>query len=249
MVDKIDSEFVELQSNGESLHVEALGAKITLNLNHIPILGSYPRGDGKQGITHPCTPIFGPDRNNLYGLKQHGMMRTEHCDIKRVADNILVSHIITDPGYPSGISVKQIMGVERGSFSLVMVHTNLGSQEAAVNSGEHCYFDAPRGYAGTTINGRDITVLIEKNNDGIPIALEETNRIQIPGKPEIELKQNGFNFAMLWVGRNPETKKLDTDYICIEPVEGDPTGDFFGSYASMILPGQSRSAMFSLRAL
>ncbi|MBA3723995.1 MAG: hypothetical protein H0W89_03840 [Candidatus Levybacteria bacterium] len=234
---------------GDILCVAPLGSKIALSLKGVTILNSFLRGDGKEGMTHPCTPIFGPDRENLYGLKQHGNMRNELCDVKQVADSVIVSHKITDTGYPEGMIVKQIMSVEDGSFSFVMIHTNTGGAEAAVNAGEHCYFDAPEGYAGTTMNGQDITSLIEDNWDGFPIDLEETNTIQIPGKPLIELKQNGFNKAMLWVGKNPETKKIDATYICIEPVEGDPTGDFFGSSTSMIAPGQSRSAMFGIKVI
>ncbi len=234
---------------GDMLRVEHLGSKIALSLKGVSILDSFNRGDRKNGMTHPCTPVFGPDRKNLYGLKQHGNMRNELCEVKQIAESIIISHTITDIGYPEGMIVKQIMSVEDGSFSFVMIHTNTGEIEAAVNAGQHCYFDAPKGYAGTTINGQDITSLIEDNWDGFPIDLEETNTIQIPGKPLIELKQNGFTKAMLWVGKNPETKKIDGTYICIEPVEGDPTGDFFGSSASMIAPGQSRSAMFSLKVI
>lgn len=240
-------EFVEIKEKDDILRVESKGAKLTLILYGTPILGSFARGDGKTGVTHPCTPVFGPDRNNLYGLKQHGAMRNEKVSVLHVADNIIVSHQIADDGYPKGVNVKQIMGIEDGSFSLVMIHTNNGTEEAAINSGEHCYFVAPQGYKGTKVNGKEISKLIEDNYDGFPIALEETNTIQIPGQPEIMLRQNGFGYAMLWVGKNPETKAIDQTYVCIEPVEGNPTSHFFGSMRSKLQPGQSRSAMFTIK--
>lgn len=240
-------DFIEIETaDHDTLRVASNGAKITLSLQGTSILGSFARGDGKNGITHPCTPVFGPDRNNLYGLKQHGNMRNETIDIKQVAENIIVTHTLHDEGYPEGMSVKQIMGVEDGVFSMVMIHTNMGTTDAAVNAGEHCYFEAPEGYEGTKINGEDITSLIKDNWDGIPVRLEDENTIEIPGKPKMTLTQNGFAYAMVWVGKNPDSKALDQTYICIEPVEGDPTGDFFGSDESMIKAGQSRSAMFSL---
>jgi galactose mutarotase-like enzyme len=232
---------------GDVLRVYSLGAKIELSLKGVSVLGLFARGDGKQGVTHPCTPIFGPDRKNRYGLKQHGNMRNEKTKLQKLEDSIIVSHTITDEGYPAGMLVKQIMSVEDGAFSFVMIHTNTGNTKAAVNSGEHCYFDAPQGFAGTKINGEDVTHLIENNWDGIAIPLKETNVIEIPGKPTIELSQNGFNKAMLWVGKNPETKAIDQSYICIEPVEENPAGDYFGSKQSFLLPGQSRSVMFGLK--
>lgn len=242
-----DNQTFEVKNNEkDELRVDALGAKITLILNGTPILGAFTRGDGKAGMTHPCTPVFGPDSKNLYGLKQHGNMRNEHMSVQHVADNVIVAHEITDPGYPVGVTVKQIMGVEEGAFSFVMMHSNNGSEEAAVNGGEHCYFVAPSGYKGTTINGKDVSKLIEENYDGFAIPLEEINTIQIPGQPELKLKQNGFGYAMVWVGKNPETKEIDQNYVCIEPVEGDPTSDFFGSPASMLQPGATRSAMFTI---
>jgi galactose mutarotase-like enzyme len=238
---------VEIQSSdGDILRVHPQGAKLELTLNGTVILGSFARGDGKTGITHPCTPIFGPDKNNLYGLKQHGNMRNEVCDVKKIVDNVVVTHTITDQGYPEGMLLKQVMGIEDGVFSMVMIHTNTGKTKAAVNTGEHCYFDAPQGYKGTKLNGEDLSSLVEENWDGIAVPLKDTNIIEIPGKPTIELTQNGFNKAMVWVGKNPDSKAIDQTYICIEPVEENPAGSYFGSKQSYLMPGQSRSVMFSL---
>ncbi len=243
-----DEKIIILTSSAnDQLTINPIGAKLTLQLNNALILGSFNRGDGKIGVTHPCTPIFGPDRNNLYGLKQHGNMRNEVSNVLEVEDSLIVTHMITDEGYPKGMKVKQIMHMTDGRYSCAIVHTNTGDEKAPVNTGEHCYFDAPHGFEGTIINGHDVTDLIKEHWDGVAIDLDEVNTIQIPGKPEITLTQNGLHKAMLWVGKNPNTKEIDRTYICIEPVEEDPNSDFFGSEQSMIYPGKSRSVMFSLQ--
>lgn len=237
---------IEIRSpQGDLLTVNPLGARIGVNLGNTRILTSVTRGDGKLGETHPCSPIFGPDKNNLYGLSQHGNMRNELCEITEAgSDTVVVSHKITDsPGrYPQGVRIEQQLNVRNGTFMLHMTHTNDGETEAPVNGGEHCYFAAPQGYRGTLINGKDITSLIEADT---AIPLEANNIIKIPGLPELILTQEGFRFAMLWVGRNTQGK-TDGDYVCIEPVEGNPMGEYFGSSESMIPPHASRVAQFTI---
>lgn len=243
----VDTTFEIQTTKNDLIRVNPLGAKIEVVLNGNAILGSFLRGDGRQGVTHPCSPIFGPDRKNFYGLKQHGNMRNEACEVEKKDDSIVVSHLITDPGYPSGMKVEQVMRLIDGAFSFEMTHTNTGDMVAAVNSGEHCYFDAPLGFEGTKVNGQDITQLIKNNYDGIAIDLNESNSIQIPGKPEYILEQQGFKKAVVWVGKNPETKEIDKTYLCIEPVEDDPFGEFFGTTPSLVIPGKNRRAMFNLQ--
>lgn len=238
---------IEIRSpQGDLLTVNPLGARIKVNLGNTRILTSVTRGDGKLGETHPCTPIFGPaDKNNLYGLSQHGNMRSELCEITGAgSDTVVVSHKITDsPGrYPQGVRIEQQLNVGNGTFMLRMTHTNDGETEAPVNSGEHLYFAAPQGYRGTLINGKDVTSLIERDT---VIPLETSNIIEIPGLPRLTLTQEGLHFAMLWVGRNAQGQ-MDKDYVCIEPVEGDPSGSYFGSSESMIQPHISRTAQFTI---
>ena len=246
--ESIQTNPIEVRSSqGDSLKVTPLGARIDLTLGNTPILTSVTRGDGKLGETHPCAPIFGPDKNNLYGLSQHGNMRNELCDVETVGDDtVVVAHSITDsPGrYPQGVRVEQRLHVENGKFTLNMTHTNNGETEAPVNGGEHCYFAAPQGYRGTLINGKDVTALIEADT---AIPLEASNVIRIPGLPELVLAQEGFHFAMLWVGRNAQGE-VDGNYVCIEPVEGDPLGSYFGSSESMIPAHASRTAKLSISA-
>lgn len=232
-------------NKGDFLDINPAGAKLTLKLGGNLILTSVLRGDGKQGITHPCSPIFGPDVNSVYGIAQHGNMRNELNEVNKGNQNeINITHEVTDEGYPKGMKVTQTIKLTEGGFSLSMTHRNTGNKAAAVNSGEHCYFDAPEGYTGTQVNNEDITELIEKNPRGTAIDLRNENTIKIPGKPELILKQKGFGKAMVWVGSDTEGKKYDQNYVCIEPMEQDPK--FFGKEESLIQPGGERTAYFSL---
>lgn len=234
-------------AHGDSFQVDSQGARIELVLSGIPILTKVTRGDGKVGSTHPCTPIFGPDRNTLFGLAQHGQMRNDECVVSSpLPSEIHIIHLLTDPNYPRGMEHTQQLKLELGVFSLAMTHHNTGEQSLPVNAGVHCYFHAPQSFSGTKVNGQDISDLIVSNVNGIPIDLLGENTIEISGQPVIKLSQQGFQKAMIWVGRNPQTGAIDQDYVCIEPVEGDPNADFFGSPASMIEPGRLRSATFTL---
>lgn len=237
-----------LTTQADFLTIEHLGARKLLTLNSTPILIKVNRGDGKVGSTHPCTPIFAADHNHIFDLNQHGNTRNEECQVEKVNGNeILITHQITDEHYPAGMLIEQQARLKNSVFELQVTHTNTGNQPAPVNTGEHCYFDAPQGYQGTKINDQDVTDWVTEYKNGYPFPLQASNLINIPGKPAIELKQNGFKFAKLWVGMNSKTGKKDTNYICIEPVEDNPDSDFFGSEASMIQPGESRRAELSIK--
>jgi galactose mutarotase-like enzyme len=233
---------------GDSLSVDPLGAKFEVTLGNEKILTKITRGDGKIGATHPCSPIFDQDLNNVYGLSRHGNMRNEPCNVSLSKPNeATVKHDVSDPGYPEGMKVEEKLKVENGVFSLQITHRNTGQEKAAVNTGIHCYFAAPEGFTGTKVNGQDITELIKNNPNGTMINLSKENMIEIPGKPTLTLKQNGFNYAFVWTGANPQTGEIDNDYVCIEPIEMPP--DRFGSEESMIQQGKERtSSLFISKA-
>jgi galactose mutarotase-like enzyme len=247
MTSQDDSQIREINTPDHSrLTVNPQGGLITLTLHNIPILIPVTRGDGKKISTHTCTPNFGKDFSNYYNLKQHGNMRNELCDTQKIDDSgIVIHHPITDsPGkYPSGIVAKVDLNILANVFNIQITHTNNGATPAPVNCGEHCYFNAPNGYKGVTINNQDVTSLIEQTGS---IDLERINLISIPGMPKIELKQSGFTKAVLWVYRNDENI-VDTTYVCIEPVEYLPQD--FGSPKTMIETNKSRICQFSLKLL
>jgi len=223
------------------------GARIErLSLGDRLVFGSVVRGDGREASSHPCTPIFGPETNTSFGLPQHGPMRNELCTVEERGPNLVIlSHEIKSGSYPQGMHVRQSFAMFGNNFTLETVHTNNGEQDAPVNFGEHFYWAAPNGWEGLRINGDDVTDAV-KNDLVIP--LQARNQIVIPGLPEIILEQEGLPVANLWVYHNEETGKYDQDYVCIEPVEGDPTKNSFGSPESMIAPGSSRKTLITIKA-
>jgi galactose mutarotase-like enzyme len=243
------SNTVEIRSpQGDSLEVNRHGGRIRLSLGNTKILTSEIRSDGKPAETHPCTPIFGKKGGEQFGLLQHGNMRNEDCAVTLENGVISIEHEITDKpafeapkSYPSGVEAKQRLSLEDGVFTCETAHTNNGDEKAPVSFAEHLYWDAPQGYMGTRVNGRDVTTLIESD---AAIPLDAVNLIQIPGLPDIEFKQEGFGFLMLWVGKDPNGKP-DKKYVCLEPSEGDPE-NFFGSPESFIEPKARRTNWFSI---
>jgi galactose mutarotase-like enzyme len=225
-------------NGGDSLSVTPMGGKFTLMLGNTPVLVDVVRGDGKAIRTHLCTPNFGRDMSGTYGLAQHGNMRNEPCRVARTGDlSVRVTHDITDsPGrYPTGGQAAMDLTLSDGAMTVEVRHGNSGTAPIPVNAGIHCYFNAPRGYAGTKINGRDVSEFIETTGS---VDLAPENIVEIPGMPRLRVKQAGFPKAVLWVGQN-DTGTKDGTYVCIEPVEGLP--DVFGSATSMIAPGTNRS--------
>ncbi len=223
------------------------GARIErLSLGDRLVFRSVTRGDGREASSHPCTPIFGPETTTSYGLPQHGPMRNELCTVEEMGSNLVIlSHEIKSGSYPQGMNVRQAFEMFGNNFTLETVHTNSGKQDAPVNFGEHFYWVAPNGWEGVTVNGEDVTDAV-KNDLVIP--LQAKNQIVIPGLSEIILEQDGLPFANLWVYKDEASGKYDQNYVCIEPVEGDPTKNFFGSPESMIAPGSSRKTLITIKA-
>lgn len=239
----------ELGSVEGQMVINPQGARIEkLRLGGRVVFKSVVRGDGKEVSSHPCTPIFGPpDETNIYGLTQHGPMRNELCTVKESGSNLVIlDHDIKVGSYPEGLNVRQTFSMFGNNFTLETVHKNNGEQDAPVNFGEHFYWAAPNGWEGLTINGNDVTDAV-KNDLVVP--LEAINEIVIPGLPMLTLEQRGVPFANLWVYKDETTGEYDQDYVCIEPVEADPTGDFFGSPESMIKPGSSRKTVITIRII
>lgn len=230
-----------------SIVINPNGARIEgLTLGQRLILKTVIRGDGRDVSSHPCTPIFGPETTTSYGLPQHGPMRNELCTVEESGLNLVVlSHEIKAGTYPLGMNVRQTFVMFGNNFTLETVHKNNGEKAAPVNFGEHFYWAAPNGWEGLTINGKDVADAVK--ND-LVVSLEATNQIVIPGLPEIILGQEGLPHANLWVYKDENSGKYDQNYVCIEPVEGNPTKSFFGSRESLIYPGNFRTTLISIKA-
>jgi len=216
------------------MKINSLGAKIEeLNLGGQKILFNGLRGDGKVGITHPCTPNFGKDTTN-YGLPQHGPMRNSDCKVLIDEENHKkLEYGIIHEKYPVGMNVIQDFLLPDEKFTLETVHTNNSELDLPLNFGEHCYFDAPEGWDGVEVNGVDITNLVKTNGT---IKLSQKNTIKIPGKKEIILEQVGLDFAVVWCYQNPDTKEFDKNYVCIEPLMRPV--DSFGKPESILKKGE-----------
>jgi galactose mutarotase-like enzyme len=245
MDDESHKDSTILSDQGDSVTVSPLGGLFTLTLRNTPILVPVVRGDGKSIRTHICTPNFGKDHSGVFSLKQHGNMRNELCDIKPDNSRIKIKHEITDSpnAYPKGVSVTVTMTLERGKANVTITHENRGDIPAPVNTGVHCYFNAPLSYRHTKINGHDMTKYVENIGN---IELLDVNAISIPGLPKIVLRQSGFPKAVLWVYENQKGEK-DADYVCIEPVEFFP--EDFNKPQTLILPHTSRTCRFSLEII
>jgi galactose mutarotase-like enzyme len=229
-------------ANGSEVRVSTLGALFTLDLHSVPVLIPVTRGDGKSIKTHFCTPNFGKDHSGIFSLKQHGNMRNEPCEVTAYNSRIVIHHKITDSPhmYPAGVSVTVTITLENGACIFTITHKNTGKLPAPVNCGVHCYFNAPESYIGTTINGLDISDLVEQTGN---IEFKDSNSIVIPALPALELQQSGFSKAVLWVGENEKGVK-DAKYVCIEPVEFLP--EEFNKPHTLIQPNTSRTSKFSL---
>lgn len=229
------------------LEIFSLGARIgSLKLNGKSLLFDGLRGDGKHASTHPCSPIFGPETTTHFDLPWHGPMRNAQCILRRDQNNdLIVVYNVSGIGkYPEGLTVMQRFHLENYKFVLRTIHMNSGKEDVPVNFGEHFYFLAPKGYKGLIINGEDVTGKVENNQ---VISLGKENRIEIPGQEPFLLRQQGFGVANLWAHIDPKTREADRGYVCIEPVEGDPNEDFFGSQASLIKSHGARSTEIILQ--
>jgi galactose mutarotase-like enzyme len=232
----------EINVGNSRLVMELQGAVITeLTLDGQRILADTKRGDGKRGVTHPCTPIFGPETTTHFGLPQHGPMRTSETTMQKMSDTVIVEYHIDCGTYPKGMYVKQTAHLSADSLTITTTHANAGDEPMPVNFGEHLYWDAPEGWEGTKVNGQEVAPLAKST--GV-IDLKEKNTIEIPGKKAVNLEQTGLLKAVCWSYGSPE-KGFDSAYICIEPVEANPQENTFGSPTSMIAPGTHRQTILT----
>lgn len=225
-----------LSKDKSMIVMSSFGAFITeLTLNSEKILTSVMRGDHKPAATHPCTPNFGPETTTSFGLPQHGPMRNSIVEIGKTENSIVARYEIDGGSYPKGLSIIQTAKLTDKSFSLETIHINSSGEPLPLNFGEHCYWDSPKGWEGITVNGVDITQAVKTND---VIELKEKNEIQIPGKPLITMSQSGLPLAMCW-SYGSEKDGFDANYVCIEPIQGNPKDNFFGSEASLLAPSAS----------
>ncbi|MDO8620712.1 MAG: hypothetical protein Q7R31_00285 [Candidatus Levybacteria bacterium] len=230
---------IEIKKGLSRLAINPHGARIEeLTLKGQKILTKVRRADLTQASTHPCIPIFGPETTTRFGIPQHGSARKKDFDVSIVEGHIILSQEIVDGQYPKGLSIRQVHSLSEEEYSLTTIVSNSSTEALPVNFAEHFYWDTPGGWGGLIINGKDVEDIVRR--DGAIPALKGKNVIHIPLRREIILDAKGFSILQLWTGKNPEGK-FDQHYVCIEPAEGNPAENFFGSKDSMIKPQQSRT--------
>jgi hypothetical protein len=224
-----------IKKNQDKLIVNPHGARIEeLVLKGQKIFTKVTRGDGKEGSSHPCIPQFGSDILN-YNLPQHGSARNKDFESLTLDNEITLSLDIEDGRYPKGLNINQKHNLKNDKYSLITTVSNNSDQDLPVNFAEHFYWHVPNVWEGVKINGVDVTEVAKKDSS---IELKPENIIEISGQKTAILTQVGFSIFRLWVYKNPQTRKYDNNYVCIEPSEGDPKK--FGTKESMIKPHQSR---------
>jgi galactose mutarotase-like enzyme len=138
--------------------------------------------------------------------------------------------------FPSN-NLSQTHELLEGKYFLTTTVLNNSDQNLPVNFAEHFYWHAPNGWEGVKVNGDDVTDVAKKDSS---INLLSENVIEIPGQKHVMLQQKGFSIFRLWAYKNPQTGEYDKNYVCIEPAEGDPNQNFFGSEKSIIKSHKSR---------
>lgn len=225
-------------SGSSSFIINSNGARLEeLRLQDKLLITPQIRGDGKPAVTHPCSPIFGPETETTFGLMQHGRLRTSECEVvSEDAQSVTVKHEINEGTYPKGVIFRQTFTLSDSVFSIETSHENTGSKPAPVNFCEHFYWYAPSGWEGLTVNGEDGTTIVKADD---VIVLDAINRIEIPNQPVFLLEQEGLPLANLWAMRSGAGANYDSSYVCIEPCHGRNRSPFFGSQDSLIAPKSS----------
>ena len=229
---------IMLQNGNSELVINPDGGRVeSLKLDGHHTLISVTRGDGKKGSTHPCSPIFGPETTTAFGLSQHGPVRTTVMEVvHQTQDSVTLTTEIKQGSYPRNVFIEQLFELGPQSLLITTTHINNGSQAVPVNFGEHFYWSTPHGWDDIKLNG--ITVADKVKSNGTE-SLNKVNTIEIEGLPPICLEQTGMNTAVIWAYKKTDGT-FDTEYACIEPAEGDPMADFFGTKESLIAPNTRR---------
>jgi galactose mutarotase-like enzyme len=233
-----------IEKNNNKLIVNPHGSRIEeLTLEGQKIFTKITRGDDKEGSSHPCIPQFGPDTLN-YGIPQHGSARNKDFKLLNSSSNIELSQNIEDGEYPKGLNINQKHSLIDQGYSLITTVSNNSDQELPVNFAEHFYWHVPNDWEGLKVNGVNVADVVKKDAS---ISLKSKNIIEIPGQRPIILTQAGFSIFRLWAYKNMQAGKYDQNYVCIEPAEGDPEKNFFGSKKSMIKPHESRTIKITIK--
>lgn len=231
-----NNSIIQLISGKNRVEINPLGFKIEyLSLDNYIYLNKFVRSDGKPGTSHPCLPIFGPEITTNFNLLQHGNARNSMAKIiTQSATQLKLRHEVSEGDYPAGLIFEQDFKLTTQSFELKSTFTNTSHQPLPVNFAQHFYWNAPKGWAELKINHKNMAELV-KGDQGFE--WQKENIIEIPSLPAIILKQTNLPYVQLWSGQKDNT--YDQNYVCIEPAQGKPRSNYFGSKESLIYPQQT----------
>lgn len=232
--------YTKLEYKQWSLSLDLEGGRIR-SLSHasVPIIGTYARIDGKAGSTHLCAPSFDKEGQEAYLLPFHGYARTLAWQLVSLTQNSITISATTpqSDSYPARLQIDQTF-ILSDIFHHEIQVTNVQGEEVPLNVGIHYYWDTPRGWDGTQINGVDATNGIRTNGYA---QLVKKNTLRFP-HATYELSSNGFHDAVLWtsfISDERGEKQFSQDFCCIEPVVAWP--NYFGTPSSIIKPRQTVS--------
>lgn len=201
----------EIVNNNWNLKINLMGGRIEeLSFKNEIILGTFKRIDEKIGNTHICTPNFGDEGMEKFGLPFHGPFRNMEWKLIFESENRLEIEVID-----LKLRVRQIFEINNYFIQKVIVE-NLGKKERIVNVAIHNYWDSKNGWRESKLNGEKIETLVLKNTYD---SLNEKNLIEIAGKRLIDWQVFGCNYGQFWTAfiENDDKKEFDEKYFCMEP--------------------------------
>lgn len=228
-----------------SLSLDLNGGRIK-ELNHkgIKVFGTYQRIDGKTGNTHLCIPSFDKE-GQIYDLPFHGLVRTIQWVVKSESKTSIIISSKTHPSplYPAALYVEQEFDLENNFIHKIRV-THIEGKRVPLNISCHYYWDTPKGWKNSMLNGLSLAPKIESNGYG---NLKKINSIIFP-HATYQMSVTMLRSVVLWTGfkmDNAGNKLFSNDFCCIEPVIEWP--HYFGTEKSILRPGEIVSSSVEIK--
>ncbi len=222
--------------------------------SNVDYLTTVTRGDGNVVASHLCSPFFGNPLAYAEPVRypnqlQHGDARISEWDLMDRSNPL--AQMAYDAGietaYPSRLHVRQTHTVDATGHTVSVARINMGQRDVQENVAWHLYWKigSPEEADEATVNGVAVGELLE-DVDSRYIDLDDTAELELPGTGRVILWQAGFETAVVWRGRNPETGVPDRDYVCFEPVRKHPS-HIQRDASDRLRPGHVHVATFGYR--
>lgn len=236
---------MHILSNDWSLSLDLNGGRIKeLNYKGIKVFGTYQRIDGKTGNTHLCIPSFDKE-GQIHDLPFHGLIRNVQWVVKSKSKTsvIISSKTHSSPLYPAELYVEQEFNLDKNFIHKIRV-THIKGKKVPLNISCHYYWNTPKGWKNSTLNGLCLTSKIESNGYN---NLKKINSIIFP-HASYQMNVTVFRSVVLWTSfkvDNEGNKLFSNDFCCIEPVIEWP--HYYGTEKSILRPGETVSASVEIK--